>query len=99
MALSHSFALLHPMQVRYQAAPRPDRERMLNSRTVSCKSQSAGAWKSCQLLISKPLCACDGKQQNKLTAAHPAAELRIAGVTGCPPEVVSARIDINAVRG
>jgi hypothetical protein len=41
MAVSHGFALLHPMQVRYQAAPRPDREgRMLNITTVSCNRQS-----------------------------------------------------------
>jgi len=34
---------LHPMQVRYQAAPRPDfGRRMLNSRAISCNRESRG---------------------------------------------------------
>jgi hypothetical protein len=28
LAVSHALVLFHPMQVRYQAAPRPDRERL-----------------------------------------------------------------------
>ena len=44
---------LHPMQVRYQAAPRPDfGGRMLNRATTSCNHGSVRARKRCQVADS-----------------------------------------------